>query len=80
MRKVFVSALAVTAIAVFNEKNPQPHVVTARFGALAGRAEFTTHIRLATSQRIWAVAALSDGSFHSASGEIIVTLAACIED
>ncbi len=69
----------VTAIAVFNEKNPQPQVITARFGPRAGRAELATHMRLATSQTILAVAAMSDGSFWSASAEVVVTLAACIE-
>jgi sulfur-oxidizing protein SoxY len=68
-----------TAIALFNEKNPQPQVVTARFGPRAGRAELATHMRLATSQKILAVAAMSDGSFWSNSAEVIVTLAACIE-
>jgi sulfur-oxidizing protein SoxY len=69
----------VTAIALFNEKNPQPQVVTARFGPRAGRAELATHMRLATSQFITAVAAMSDGSFWSTRAEVIVTLAACIE-
>ena len=69
----------VTAIALFNEKNPQPQVVTARFGPRAGRAELATHMRLATSQFITAVAAMSDGSFWSTRQEVIVTLAACIE-
>ena len=69
----------VTAIALFNEKNPQPQVVTARFGPRAGRAELATHMRLATSQFITAVAAMSDGSFWSTRQEVIVTLAACLE-
>ena len=69
----------VKAIALFNEKNPQPQVVTARFGPRAGRAELATHMRLATSQFITAVAAMSDGSFWSTRAEVIVTLAACIE-
>ena len=69
----------VRAIAVFNERNPQPHVVTARFGRLSGRALLSTHIRLATSQTILAVAELSDGSFWSDRAMVVVTLAACIE-
>ncbi|MBX9596893.1 MAG: sulfur oxidation protein SoxY, partial [Roseomonas sp.] len=39
----------------------------------------STHIRLATSQTLLAVAALSDGSFWSDSAQVVVTLAACIE-
>jgi sulfur-oxidizing protein SoxY len=69
----------VRAIAVFNERNPQPHVITARIGPRAGRAILSTHIRLATSQTLHAVAAMSDGSFWSDSAQVVVTLAACIE-
>lgn len=69
----------VRAIAVFNERNPQPHVVTARFSPRSGRAMLATNIRLATSQTIMAVAAFSDGSFWSDSAQVIVTLAACLE-
>jgi sulfur-oxidizing protein SoxY len=69
----------VRAIAVFNERNPQPHVITARLGPRAGRAILSTHIRLATSQRLHAVAAMSDGSFWSDTAQVVVTLAACVE-
>lgn len=69
----------VRAIAIFNERNPQPHVITARLSPLSGRAILATHIRLATSQRLWAVAAMSDGSFWSDSVVVVVTLAACVE-
>ncbi len=69
----------VRAIAVFNERNPQPHVITVQLGPRAGRALLSTHIRLATSQTLLAVAALSDGSFWSDRAQVVVTLAACIE-
>lgn len=69
----------VRAIAVFNERNPQPHVITVRLGPRAGRASLATHIRLATSQTLLAVAELSDGSFWSDRAQVVVTLAACVE-
>ena len=69
----------VTAIAVFNEKNPQPNIATGYFGPRSGRASFATRIRLADTQRLAAVARMSDGTFWSASAEVIVTLAACLE-
>ncbi|WP_442957082.1 SoxY-related AACIE arm protein [Phreatobacter sp. AB_2022a] len=69
----------VTAIAVFNEKNPQPNVATGYFGPRSGRATFATRIRLADTQRLTAIARMSDGTFWSASAEVIVTLAACLE-
>lgn len=69
----------VTAIALFNERNPQPDVMTIRLGPRAGRAEVATRIRLATSQTVVAVARLSDGSCWTRTAQVIVTLAACIE-
>ncbi len=69
----------VRRIALFNERNPQPHVVTARLGPRAGRARLSTRMRLATSQRLVAVAEMSDGSFRSTNADVIVTLAACVE-
>ena len=70
----------VKSIHVFNEKNPQPNVGNFRLGPLAGRAQVSTRIRLADSQKIVAIVKLSDGSFWSASIDIIVTLAACTEE
>lgn len=69
----------VTAISVFNERNPQRDVVNAQFGPRSGRAELATRIRLATSQKLVAVARMSDGTCWSKTVEVIVTLAACIE-
>lgn len=69
----------VRRIGVFNERNPQPNVITAQFGPRSGRAFLATHIRLGTSQALVAVAEMSDGSFWSQRVEVIVTLAACIE-
>ncbi len=69
----------VTAIAIFNERNPQPDVVRFTLGPRAGKAQVSTRIRLATSQRLVAVARLSDGSYWQQAVDVIVTLAACIE-
>lgn len=69
----------VKAIHVFNEKNPQPNVISARLGPRAGRAKISTRFRLADTQTVVALAEMSDGSFWSASVDVIVTLAACLE-
>jgi sulfur-oxidizing protein SoxY len=69
----------VKAIHVFNEKNPQPNVITAHLGPRAGRAKMTTRFRLADTQTITAIAEMSDGTFWSASADVIVTLQACLE-
>ena len=70
----------VKAVHVFNEKNPQPDVVSFRFGPRAGRASVATRIRLADTQTVIAIAELSDGSFWSVSANVVVTLAACLEE
>jgi sulfur-oxidizing protein SoxY len=70
----------VKSIHVFNEKNPQPNVGNFYLGLRAGRAQISTRIRLADSQKIVAIAKLSDGSFWSASVDVVVTLAACTEE
>ena len=69
----------VNAIAIFNERNPQRDVVKFKLGPRAGRANVSTRIRLATSQRLVAVAELNDGTYWSHSVEVVVALAACIE-
>jgi sulfur-oxidizing protein SoxY len=69
----------VAAVAIFNEKNPQTDVAVFTLGPRAGKAEVSTRIRLATSQRLIAIARMSDGSCWSKSVDVIVTLAACIE-
>jgi sulfur-oxidizing protein SoxY len=70
----------VKSIHVFNEKNPQPNIGNFHLGPRAGRAQISTRIRLADSQKIVAIAKLSDGSFWSASADVVVTLAACTEE
>jgi sulfur-oxidizing protein SoxY len=70
----------VKSIHIFNEKNPQPNVGNFYLGVGAGRAQVSTRIRLADSQKIVAIAKLSDGSFWSATVDVVVTLAACTEE
>ncbi|HTC96942.1 MAG TPA: SoxY-related AACIE arm protein [Bradyrhizobium sp.] len=70
----------VKSIHVFNEKNPQPNIGNFYIGPWAGRAQVATRIRLADSQKVVAIARMSDDSFWSVSAEVIVTLAACTEE
>jgi len=70
----------VRRIALFSEKNPQPQVVVFHLGPRSGRADVSTRIRLADSQRLVAIAELTEGRFVQTSVEVIVTLAACIEN
>ncbi len=70
----------VKSIHVFNEKNPQPHIGNFHLGPQSGRAQVSTRIRLADSQKMVAIAQLSDGSFWSTTIDVVVTLAACTEE
>jgi sulfur-oxidizing protein SoxY len=70
----------VKSIHVFNEKNPQPNIGNFYLGPWAGRAQVTTRIRLADSQKVVAIARLSDDSFWQVSVDVVVTLAACTEE
>ena len=69
----------VETIAIFNELNPLAEVATFHLGPRAGRATVQLRIRLANSQKLTAVARLSDGSLWSRTAEVIVTLAGCVE-
>ena len=70
----------VKSIHVFNEKNPQPNIGNFYLGPHAGRAQISTRIRLADSQKVVAIARLSDDTFWPASRDVVVTLAACTEE
>lgn len=70
----------VKAIHIFNEKNPQPNVMSIHLGPRAGRARVATRIRLSETQTVTAIAQMSDGSFRSHSANVIVTQGACLED
>jgi len=69
----------VDMVAVFNERNPERDVVRFSFGPRASQVRASTRIRLATSQKLVAVARLADGTFRSDTVDVVVTLAACIE-
>jgi sulfur-oxidizing protein SoxY len=69
----------VKSIAIFNERNPQRDVMRFALGPRSGRALVATRIRLATTQKLVAIAQMSDGSYWSHTADVIVTLAACVE-
>ncbi|HVP08915.1 MAG TPA: SoxY-related AACIE arm protein [Burkholderiales bacterium] len=70
----------VRAIHVFAPLNPLPNMISVYLGPRAGRARFTTRVRVADSQTLVALAQLSDGSFWSDQVSVVVTLAACTEE
>ncbi|MBM3535542.1 MAG: thiosulfate oxidation carrier protein SoxY [Alphaproteobacteria bacterium] len=67
----------VKAIHVVADGNPSPGVISVRLGPENGRAEISVRIRLAGSERVIAVAEMSDGSLWTASREVTVTVGGC---
>jgi sulfur-oxidizing protein SoxY len=69
----------VKTIHVIAEGNPLPNIFTVYLSPRSGTAKITTRVRLADSQKVWAIAQMSDGSFWKGSAETLVTLSACTE-
>ncbi len=69
----------VRAIHVLSEKNPRPVIAVFHLNPNCGRAEVSTRVRLNGAQNILVIAAMSDGSYHASSAEVIVTETACLD-
>ncbi len=70
----------ITDIHVFNERNPLPHIASFKISPVAGIARVSTRIKLAASQQITALARTSDGEVFVGRANVVVTLAACVEE
>jgi sulfur-oxidizing protein SoxY len=70
----------VKAIYIFSERNPVSNVARFHLGPRSGAARVQTSIRLAATQRITAIARMSDGSLWSGTADVIVTQAACLDE
>ena len=69
----------VRRIDLVSEKNPVPLVATFFLGPQTGRAEIESRVRLNGTQRVTAIAQLSDGSFWFDAVDIEVSEAACLD-
>lgn len=61
------------------EKNPFPDMARFQLSPHSGRAQVSATFRLATSQKVVVIAALSRGGYLMSDADIVVTLSACIE-
>lgn len=68
----------VRRIGIFAPRNPIPVLAQFHLSPRSGKAEVATRIRMGGTQKILAVAEMSDGSLWSGSDETVVTLAACV--
>lgn len=70
----------VTAIHIIAERNPRPLVGSFHLGPQSGRAEIATRVRLAGTQKVTVLAALSNDRFRLGQMEVLVTAAACLDE
>jgi sulfur-oxidizing protein SoxY len=70
----------VRAVHLIAEKNPMRDMASFQLGPHSARAEVGSNIRLNGSQRVVAIAEMSDGSFWSDAAYIEVREAACTEE
>ena len=70
----------VQSIHLVAEGNPLPRIFSAYMDQRAGKAAFTIRVRLAESQKVWAIAKMSDGSCWYQTADTVVTTSACTED
>ena len=75
----FAPGPTLKAIHLFSEVNPVPEMAVFEFPSPPPKVEIDTRIRLAGSQRVVAVAVMSDGALFAAVAEVIVTIAACLD-
>ncbi len=79
VQSAMTAADHVRSITLLSERNPRPLMAIFHLGPKAGRPEIATRVRLNGTQRVLAIAQLSDGSFWSASAEVEVTESACLD-
>lgn len=69
----------VRSITLLSERNPRPLMAMFHLDPAAGRAHVATRVRLNGTQRVLALAQLSDGSWWSGDAEVEVTESACLD-
>lgn len=69
----------VTQLYLLSQRNPVTQMAVFHMGPWNGRAEVSTRLRLAGSQKVVALARLSDGSFRWRQTDVIVTESACVD-
>jgi sulfur-oxidizing protein SoxY len=69
----------VTKLTILSDRNPRPVIAAFAFGPRSGHARVATRVRLNGSQRVVAVAQMSDGSLWLADAQVEVTESACLD-
>ena len=69
----------VRVIRLFSQRNPVPEMATFEFPVAVERIEVESRIRLAGTQRVVAVATLSDDALYAVGADVVVTIDACMD-
>ena len=69
----------VRSIHLYSPVNPVPEIAVFEFPVALERIEVESRIRLVDTQRVVAIAAMSDGVLYAAAAEVIVTIAGCMD-
>jgi sulfur-oxidizing protein SoxY len=69
----------VRTIRLISDRNPEREMATFHLGPRAGVAEVSSRVRLAGSQKVTAIAEMSDGSLWMDTADVVVTLSACLD-
>lgn len=69
----------VSHIYLLSQRNPVTQMALFHLGPWSGRAEVATRLRLAGSQKVVALARMSDDSYRWQQADVIVTESACVD-
>ena len=75
----FAPGAVLKSIHLYSEVNPVPEMAVFEFPSPPPKVEIDSRIRLAGSQRVVAVAVMSDGALFAAVADVVVTIAACLD-
>ncbi|MBN9600391.1 MAG: thiosulfate oxidation carrier protein SoxY [Afipia sp.] len=67
----------VKSVLLAADGNPMPSLITFNFSPMSGKAQAAARIRLAQTQNVIAIAAMSDGSFFTDRKTVKVTIGGC---
>lgn len=67
----------VKSVLLAADGNPMPSLITFNFSPMSGKAQAAARIRLAQTQNVIAIAAMSDGSFFMDRKTVKVTIGGC---
>ena len=75
----FAPAPTLQSIHLFSERNPVADMAVFEFPSPPAKIEVDARVRLAGTQRVLAIAVMSDGGVYAASADVEVTIAGCLD-